>query len=52
MRGGITRQRLSSLRLQLIAIMLLSVLPAMVLILHSGLKERGHAARQAQASAK
>jgi hypothetical protein len=45
-------RRLSSLRIQLIAIVLLSVLPAMVLILYSGLEERRHATLQAQTSAK
>ncbi len=45
-------RHLSSLRFQLIAIVLLSVLPAMVLILYSGFEERRHAAPQAQASAK
>jgi uncharacterized protein (UPF0333 family) len=41
-----------SLRFQLIAIVLLSVLPAMALNLHSGFEERTSAALQAQKNAK
>ena len=43
---------LSSLRFQLIAIVLLSVLPAMALNLYSGFEERTSAALQAQKNAK
>ncbi len=50
--GGIKHQLVSSLRYQLIEIVLLAVLPAVGLILYSGFEERTSAAFRAQKSAK
>jgi hypothetical protein len=46
--GAILYQLISSLRYQLIGILLLAVLPAMALILYSGFEERASAALQAR----